>query len=1070
MDELTDYKSKARETEQKLTAEYSQNLLSLRDEIAAASSNFQSRLALFEDYQKDVEMKNFTAQKSAEAMVTALTVKHDAELAEIVRYHNEKYHDMLVEQLAIQNSLKQRSADDLAANLDSAYGQTQAKLSELKAAHEQHMASTVDAMNNLLEDQLKRQRTELMADLEKLHSELQTNTDHNHRLTIELQDSYAAIHTLQELKEYHLSEIEKMSSLTDDLKRDLDKSISDVDVLQLQQRNYLDDVARLQSMLLTHSEKTNDTEANYVRKCQECDNLSFSLMATKTELAALLSTTRLCSVADEEVEALRLRLTSSERDAESLRAEVNTMGAALAAAREELKTTQRNAQKSTQDLERWVAASSMDKEAVMGKFKEASALAISLSNELSELRAKSDAMNDQIATERAQAKVQLIQMAQSHDRILAENGANHSEVVGNFANRVKFLENEMSTKMRTLQEAHEAKMEDYRTSNDLKMKEIHDSNRKSAEETKKEHVKVLQRQNGQHDADISDLQNVIEQLNIKLQSTSDAAETEKILLRNDLQRAETKVSLLTKELDLKRLENERAESVQSSLKSQIESLREELQASQVIFAKKLESALLRRDEDWTLRLAEHSEFSSCENDKVLREAQHIHAWALQDLRDSHAEHIIGLKNKISSLEEEIEAVKFAFRKEGDAVRAQWSQEVADMSATHSTLAAEHEEEMNFLRKSHAQFLNKLEVSNATEVEERLRRTHLENEETLTKLRAQCVQDVADVQAACIANVQVLQRQHEIALTAVTVNSADELLAKLDEQRVLFEGQQECDRAAHREDMSKQVEITLNLESKCSELNHDLLTMQNQLESERKNAVYVALKFTSELKTTREDLNAVIEKNLSQYKEDVDSLQIQSLTCQQELHAKYDKEVMRLNTALEMQRAEYDRLDGLYQNRESRTEDVVLVLQLESRISQQDAIIVAQNEESQRLKREMLNREETYNQKFCSRPSVGVMHVLKNDVAGAPVPTTTATSTPSTTPPALPAPITKSKLAGQSIAPLPSSKPQYFLPSPGFSSVTGDFSSIGLGDNVNAVEGKKKQSTSSSRGATKTSAL
>jgi hypothetical protein len=71
------------------------------------------------------------------------------------------------------------------------------------------------------------------------------------------------------------------------------------------------------------------------------------------------------------------------------------------------------------------------------------------------------------------------------------------------------------------------------------------------------------------------------------------------------------------------------------------------------------------------------------------------------------------------------------------------------------------------------------------------------------------------------------------------------------------------------------------------------------------------------------------------------------------------------------------LEIRYRNRESRPEDVERIRELEAEMIDKDHLVQKTKEEMMYFKREMLNREDSYNQKFNRTPNVGVMQVLKS---------------------------------------------------------------------------------------------
>jgi len=71
------------------------------------------------------------------------------------------------------------------------------------------------------------------------------------------------------------------------------------------------------------------------------------------------------------------------------------------------------------------------------------------------------------------------------------------------------------------------------------------------------------------------------------------------------------------------------------------------------------------------------------------------------------------------------------------------------------------------------------------------------------------------------------------------------------------------------------------------------------------------------------------------------------------------------------------LEERYMNRDSRPEDIERISQLEREAIEKDQLVEKTKEEMLYFKREMLNREDSYNKKFNSTPNVGVMQVIKS---------------------------------------------------------------------------------------------
>ena len=94
----------------------------------------------------------------------------------------------------------------------------------------------------------------------------------------------------------------------------------------------------------------------------------------------------------------------------------------------------------------------------------------------------------------------------------------------------------------------------------------------------------------------------------------------------------------------------------------------------------------------------------------------------------------------------------------------------------------------------------------------------------------------------------------------------------------------------------------------------------------------------------------------------------------------DREKFEQN--LQQQQMEYNILEEKYQNRESRPDDVARIQQLEYEMIEKDELVKTTRDEMMYLKRELMNREESYNTKFNSKPIVGVMSVIKDPASAS----------------------------------------------------------------------------------------
>ncbi len=73
------------------------------------------------------------------------------------------------------------------------------------------------------------------------------------------------------------------------------------------------------------------------------------------------------------------------------------------------------------------------------------------------------------------------------------------------------------------------------------------------------------------------------------------------------------------------------------------------------------------------------------------------------------------------------------------------------------------------------------------------------------------------------------------------------------------------------------------------------------------------------------------------------------------------------------------LQGLFDTRPSRNEDLELIRQLQEQCSEKDSQLKKAAEDMKFYKLELINREQSYNKVFGAKPMVGIFNPLENKV-------------------------------------------------------------------------------------------
>ena len=147
-------------------------------------------------------------------------------------------------------------------------------------------------------------------------------------------------------------------------------------------------------------------------------------------------------------------------------------------------------------------------------------------------------------------------------------------------------------------------------------------------------------------------------------------------------------------------------------------------------------------------------------------------------------------------------------------------------------------------------------------------------------------------------------------------------------------------ALHQEKARREEQFVLERDQITREHDQDL---RNERERGERLVIEVTQRAANELESTKQDFHKAMNEQHDRIKELEDDLD--------EMHLRY-------------------------QNRESRQEDLRMIEELERQMVEKDKLVQQTKEEMMYFKREMLNREESYNTKFNVAPNVGVMNVIK----------------------------------------------------------------------------------------------
>ncbi|KAF0698884.1 Aste57867_10508 [Aphanomyces stellatus] len=136
-----------------------------------------------------------------------------------------------------------------------------------------------------------------------------------------------------------------------------------------------------------------------------------------------------------------------------------------------------------------------------------------------------------------------------------------------------------------------------------------------------------------------------------------------------------------------------------------------------------------------------------------------------------------------------------------------------------------------------------------------------------------------------------------------------------------------------------------------------------------------------------DKEQCLETQRKHHKVEVEQLVEVHLHETQALNSQFEKTRQLLQEQQQQLIGKIREWEQVYARRDSRLEDLNRIADLEQDVAEKDALVQQTVDEMAYIKRELLNREETYNKTFGRSPNVGVLQVLKPTAlnTGAPVP-------------------------------------------------------------------------------------
>ncbi|XP_061479699.1 protein FAM184A isoform X2 [Rhineura floridana] len=314
-------------------------------------------------------------------------------------------------------------------------------------------------------------------------------------------------------------------------------------------------------------------------------------------------------------------------------------------------------------------------------------------------------------------------------------------------------------------------------------------------------------------------------------------------------------------------------------------------------------------------------------------------------RDSWQKKVEDLLDQISLLKQNLEMQLSQSQTSMQQLQAQFSQERQRLAQEIEELEEEHQQRHKSMKEAHIlafQNMEETKKQEQKELEERLQQNHSEELHALKETHRQAM-DAFKLEME--QELQTLRFELEDEGKAMLASLRSELnhqhAAAIDQLR--HNHQQEL--AAAKMELERSIELSRHQEK-------EFVCRISDLQDELRHRDHHISELDKEILAVHENISALTK----------------------ELEFK-GKEVLRIRSESNQQ-ISLEEMEGKYQNRESRPEDLQLIAELKDLIAERDQLIKKLIDDKKFYQLELVNRETNFNKVFNASPNVGVINPLK----------------------------------------------------------------------------------------------
>ncbi|KAG7396359.1 hypothetical protein PHYBOEH_002442 [Phytophthora boehmeriae] len=928
---------------------FQEKVTELETQVQEAQRAFDERLEQITQLSATKERERAVSSDNAatafEARLDELKEKHVEEVEQLVTTSNAKYNTMLAEQLRAQDALK--------ADLVSARQDWEKQKQEAAAEYErQRLASDMAGEQKRLADEL------------------------------------ASKAAFDQMKHELVTKIEALLADTETLRGSETKLRLEKETLVKNQQEAARNIKQLELQL----SKTQH-ESQSVRR---------DASAHSEELQRMLgvSTTKIDELAQELV-AAKQTLQTRDRALTELQKELEAS---------QLETLQRNANASQVETQLQQQLQERDLQLANGKCE---ALAASQQYEAAQKRISG--LEEQLASAQKSIKqMQADKAASVLSRSKLQQELDHAAAVAKQAEldneRTKaLLKQTYDSMLHNLTSSHALEMESQRTATAAQLEQlevrIREASAKSSDEKITELTKDHHRVLSEHEATSKTAQTKLREEVAKLEDQVNHFQEQLTGQTQKLAELQAKNADLTLQLECSQQQVAKLQSTNDALHSTTQKSQKDREEE---YQNKLRELTSQR-ESAVKNLTEEKAQQQQQHDNALARLTRDHAASCEKLE---AQKLEELRNKESTMRDFYEPQIARLREDLENLQRALGASTEEASEARRSMEETRLFEQEQLRSAIVSFTQRTVEDRAHAEEmhrqelEKLQQSHSQHERELERqLLDESHAQHANLQAKADADFAILAAGHRQELLCQAQQNAD-AVQKLKES---MESSQQRSILAERADAKKQLEkLTAQKDRERAEA---LLEAQNahdqqyteikkQLEASENALAQKALDWASAtrdgqslsaaLAAKTEEMaqkTFVLEKNSREQvealklaaKREMDKLLEENLAETKQLSDQFEETRSVMAEKVAYLKASVEEWQDKYNRRESRSEDVLRIVELERLVVEKDALARRTLDEMAYFKRELLNREEMYNKTFARAPNVGMLQVLKPHV-------------------------------------------------------------------------------------------